>query len=92
MNDNLGQKNTVRYVACNVLNRVRCKSNDPAPGSTGSTCIAGPKDKQQCMDNCIAGAIGGDRPNYSAINVGGSSCQKWANDTVNQCASLCGAN
>lgn len=65
-------------------------SNDGAPGSTGASCKEGPDDNKGCMDKCIAGAIGGSRPNYSVINVGGSNCQKWANDTVSRCAAQCG--
>ena len=65
-------------------------SNDPAPGSTGVSCQKGPEDNKSCMDKCIASSIGGSRPNYSVINVGGSNCQKWANDTVSQCAAQCG--
>lgn len=66
-------------------------SNDGASGSTGVTCKEGPTDNKDCMDKCIAGAIGGSRPRYNVVNLnGGVNCQKWADDTVGRCAAQCG--
>ena len=64
-------------------------SNDGAPGSTGVSCKEGPNDNEDCMDKCIAGAIGGPRPYYRWHGAGGTNCKEWANDTVARCAAQC---
>ncbi|WP_413569919.1 RHS repeat domain-containing protein [Bdellovibrio sp. HCB117] len=76
----------------NAISSAGVDSNDPAPGSTGVKCKEGPKHRQGCMDQCVADAIGGSRPQYSVINVGGANCQKWVSDTVERCSAQCNRN
>lgn len=74
----------------NIINGPGAATSDSSSGD-GVSCKKGPEDKKDCMDKCIGSALGGGRPNYSVINIlGGSNCQKWADDTVSRCAAQCG--
>ncbi len=65
-------------------------TSDPGPGSDGVSCKKGPEDNRDCMDKCIADAIGGSRPTYDVTNTIGSNCHKWKDNTIANCAAKCG--
>ena len=58
-------------------------------GERGGMCSK--KSDKQCIDECVNNAINDpNRPPYNVFNVGGTNCQKWAEDTLSQCKKQCG--
>jgi hypothetical protein len=43
-------------------------------------------DDNQCLDSCLVAAINSrERPYYSLFFIGGTNCQKWADDAMARC-------